>query len=53
MEAFRDCLGRYTALGAERIAVLWPRSSKRELAVLEEAAALVGATTAPGRPAPR
>ncbi|MEU4562930.1 LLM class flavin-dependent oxidoreductase [Actinoplanes sp. NPDC023936] len=40
IEAYRDCLGRYRALGADRIAVLWPRGddAERHLAVLEEAA---------------
>jgi alkanesulfonate monooxygenase SsuD/methylene tetrahydromethanopterin reductase-like flavin-dependent oxidoreductase (luciferase family) len=40
VEAFRDCLGRYTESGVTQVAVLWPRgaSSGRQLEVLEQAA---------------
>ncbi|SNY69019.1 LLM class flavin-dependent oxidoreductase [Paractinoplanes atraurantiacus] len=39
IEAFRDCVGRYTELGATRVAVLWPRGddAERQFAVLEKA----------------
>lgn len=41
VEAFRDCLGRYTALGIDRVALLWPRGegAARQLAVLEQVCA--------------
>jgi alkanesulfonate monooxygenase SsuD/methylene tetrahydromethanopterin reductase-like flavin-dependent oxidoreductase (luciferase family) len=41
LEAFRDCVGRYSELGVSTIAVLWPRgeNAHRRLKVLEAAAA--------------
>lgn len=41
VEAFRDCLGRYAALGIDTVAVLWPRgdAAAARLAVLEQACA--------------
>jgi alkanesulfonate monooxygenase SsuD/methylene tetrahydromethanopterin reductase-like flavin-dependent oxidoreductase (luciferase family) len=44
LEAFRDCVGRYSELGVSTIAVLWPRGehAHRRLGVLEAAAAELG-----------
>ncbi|MEU4694019.1 LLM class flavin-dependent oxidoreductase [Actinoplanes sp. NPDC023714] len=41
-EAYRDCLGRYTVIGASRLVVPWPRGddADRRLGVLERVAAL-------------
>ncbi|BBH70372.1 luciferase [Actinoplanes sp. OR16] len=39
VEAYRDCLGRYTAIGASRLVVLWPRED-RQLRVLEQVASV-------------
>jgi alkanesulfonate monooxygenase SsuD/methylene tetrahydromethanopterin reductase-like flavin-dependent oxidoreductase (luciferase family) len=40
IEAFRDCVGRYTELGITTLALLWPRGDQAttQLAVLEQAA---------------
>jgi alkanesulfonate monooxygenase SsuD/methylene tetrahydromethanopterin reductase-like flavin-dependent oxidoreductase (luciferase family) len=38
IEAFRDCVGRYSELGVTTLAVLWPRGAA-QLSVLEQAAA--------------
>lgn len=41
IEAFRDCVGRYSEMGVTTLAVLWPRGahSAAQMAVLEQAAA--------------
>lgn len=45
LEAFRDCVGRYAALGVDTVALLWPRDAdaQRCLGVLEQAAAELAA----------